>query len=156
MDYVNVGANGIAQVADLNYREKNKVELEFLMKLLQKEFPIPAELKGLCWFAKKAFLHDFGTYHEIIVWYDDMQIIEDEEENESEIFCTPEEFWQRVDDVTITPVYKLPTLYETFWDWFNKVEMCDLESDEITEQIKALYYEMLDKDKGEHPEIVRA
>lgn len=35
----------------------------------------------------------------------------------------------------ITPVYKLPTLYETFWDWFNKVEMCDLESDEITEQI---------------------
>jgi len=40
-----------------------------------------------------------------------------------------------MDYVTITPVYKLPTLYETFWDWSNKVEMCDLESDEITEQI---------------------
>lgn len=61
-----------------------------------------------------------------------------------------------MDYVTITPVYKLPTLYETFWDWFNKVEMCDLESDEITEQIKALYYETFDKDKGEHLKIVRA
>jgi hypothetical protein len=77
-------------------------------------------------------------------------------ENESEIFFTPEEFWQRVDDGTITPVYKLPTLYETFWDWFNKVEMFDLESDEIREQIKALYYETLDNDNGEHLEIVRA
>jgi hypothetical protein len=48
MDYVNVGANGFAQVGDPNYWEKNKVELEFLMKLLQKEIPIPAELKGLC------------------------------------------------------------------------------------------------------------
>ena len=156
MDYVNVGANGFAQVGNPNYWEKNKVELEFLMKLLQKEFPIPLELKGLCWFAKKAFPHDFGTYHEIIVWYDDIQIIEDEEENDDNVFFTPEEFWERVDNGTITPVYKLPTLYETFWDWFNKVEMFDLESNEITEQIKAIYYETLDKDNGEHLEIVRA
>ena len=156
MDYVNVGANGFAQLGDSSYYEKNKVEMKFLLEFLLKEFPIPTALVGMCRYAVKAFPHDFGTYHEIVVQYDDHEIIEEEKEelDESEIFFTPDEFWARVDAGRITPVYKLPTLYESFWNWFNKVEMYDLETEEITEQIKSLYYNTLNMEKGEHLEIV--
>ena len=82
----------------------------------------------------KAFPHDFGTYHEIVQFYDDTLIDE----------------WEYSEDES------LADLQDKFWDWFHTVEAFDLESKEITEQIKKLYLESLDKGKGEHLKIVRA
>ena len=71
MDYLNVGSNGFAQLGDPDYYAKNRVEMLYLLQLIGNKFPIPEELKILCRFAVKAFPHDFGTYHEIVLHFDD-------------------------------------------------------------------------------------
>ena len=109
--------------------------MSYLLELIRSKFPLSAELTGLnCYFMVKAFPHDFGTYHEIVFVYDDSKIEECE---------TPE------DEV-------LNEFHDQFWNWFHKVEAFDLESEEITEQIKNLYLKSLDKEKGEHLKVVRA
>jgi hypothetical protein len=62
MDYLNVGSNGFAQVGDGLYYEKNRVEMKYLLEMIENKFPIPAELAPHCYFAVKSFPHDFGTY----------------------------------------------------------------------------------------------
>jgi hypothetical protein len=47
-------------------------------------------------------------------------------------------------------------LQDQFWEWFHTVEGFDLENEEITEQIKKLYLESVDKEKGDHLKVVRA
>ena len=135
MDYLNVGANGFAQVGDPDYYSKNTIEMNYLLELVKSKFPVPEELSSLdCFFSIKSFPHDFGTYHEIVLFYDDTLIDE----------------WEYSEDES------LADLQDKFWDWFHTVEAFDLESKEITEQIKKLYLESLDKGKGEHLKIVRA
>jgi hypothetical protein len=135
MDYLNVGANGFAQVGDPEYFRKNKIEMSYLLELILSKFPVPAELTGIyCYFMVKAFPHDFGTYHEIVLVYDDSKIEE----------------WETSEDEVLNE------LHDSFWNWFNIVESFDLESEEITEQIKNLYLKSLDKEKGEHLKVARA
>lgn len=135
MDYLNVGANGFAQVGDPDYFNKNKIEMNFLLELIRSRFPVPEELTGLCcYFMVKAFPHDFGTYHEIVLVYDDSKIEE----------------WESSEDVVLNE------LHDSFWNWFNIVESFDLENKEITEKIKKLYIDSLEKEKGEHLNIIRA
>lgn len=128
MDYLNVGANGFAQVGDPDYYSKSTIEMNYLLELLESNFPVPGELKRLnCYFLVKSFLHDFGTYYEIVLFYDDTLIDE----------------WEYSEDES------LADFQDKFWDWFHTVEAFDLESKEITEQIRKLYFELLDKAKGE-------
>ena len=135
MDYLNVGANGFAQVGDPDYYSKNKIEMSYLLELVKSKFPVPEELKKLdCYFTVKSFPHDFGTYHEIVFFYDEIQFDE----------------WEYSEDESLSD------LQDKFWDWFHTVEAFDLESEELTEQIKKLYLESLDKEKGEHLKVVRA
>ena len=82
----------------------------------------------------KSFPHDFGTYHEIVLFYDDTLIDE----------------WEYSEDEASTD------LQDKLWDWFQTIEAFDLESEEITEHIKKLYLDSLDKQKGEHLKVVRA
>ncbi len=131
MDYLYVGSNGFAQVGDPYYFEKNKIEMNYLLKLIREKFPIPDQLKGLCYFKVKAFEHDFGTYHEIVLIYNDLIIDRDESEEEEE-------------------------RNTFFWSWFNEVESFNLESEEITETIKSLYYESLDLSQAEHLTLKQA
>lgn len=135
MDYLNVGANGFAQVGDPDYFRKSNIEMSYLLELIRSKFPLPEELTGIyCYFMAKAFPHDFGTYHEIVLVYDDSKIDE----------------WDSSEDEVLNE------LHDTFWNWFNVVEFFNFESEEITEQIKKLYLESLDKEKGEHLKVVRA
>lgn len=131
MDYLYVGSNGFAQVGDPEYFEKNRIEMRYLLNLIREKFPIPDQLKGLCYFKVKAFEHEFGTYHEIVLMYDYMVIDRDESEEEE-------------DRNTF------------FWSWFNEVESFNLESEEITETIKSLYYESLDLSQAEHLTLKQA
>lgn len=109
--------------------------MNYLLELIRSKFPLPADLTGTyCNFMIKAFPYDFGTYHEIILVYDDSKIEE----------------WETSEDEVLND------LHDSFWNWFNIVESFDLESDEITEQIKNLYLKSLDKEKGEHLKVVRA
>lgn len=135
MDYLNIGSNGFAQVGDPDYYRKCRTELRYLLRVLRDRFPMPEELTGFtCYFKVKSFPHDFGTYHEIVLYYDDVQV----------------EAWESSEDETVSEQADL------FWGWFYTIEAFDLESDEITEAIKASYLLQINLEKGEHLSVERA
>ena len=74
MDYLIVGSNGFAQVGDPDYFTKTKIELMILLEFLQANYPVPDEFAPMAYYYIKAFNHDFGTYHEIVVIFDDQYL----------------------------------------------------------------------------------
>ena len=107
--------NGFAQVGSSDFFEKNAVEMKYLLDYLQTNFPIPEDLKSICWYKEKWFRHDFGDYSEIVLIYKDRVLEEWEDEGDERA--------------------------EKFWDWFNEVESVNLESELITRNIEAKYLE---------------
>jgi hypothetical protein len=151
MDYLNVGCNGFAQVGDPHYYAKNRVEMSYLLELIVNKFPIPEQLKTLCRFAVKTFPHDFGTYHEIVLHFDDLAIGDGSEEDEEDAFpgISPETI-QNCSDNDL-PIPQSPmTLHDIFWDWFREVESFDMETEEITEIIKSKYFDNFPAAKSTH------
>ena len=133
MDYLVVGSNGFAQVSDPDYFTKAKIELRILLDFLQTNYPVPDEFASKAYYYIKAFNHDFGTYHEVVVIFDDLYLstLEDSElESDNELF-------------------------DKFWDWFNLVELVDLESEELTGQIRLAHQKILDIEKGDHLKVIR-
>jgi len=124
---------GFAQVGDPDYFTKAKIELRILLEFLQANYPIPHEFTSNTYYYIKAFNHDFGTYHEVVVIFDDqylsaLEVSELEPDNE---------------------------LFKQFWNWFNSVESVDLESEELTGQIRLAYQKILDVEKGDHLKVTR-
>ncbi len=113
MDYLCIGSNEFAQVGKPDFFEKNKIEMRVLLEYLQNNFPIPEEFWHMCEYRVKWFTHDFGNYSEIVLVYNDF-ILNQWDEND-------------------------PDKFNRFWDWFNKVEGVDLETETITSAIKASY-----------------
>jgi len=133
MDYLVVGSNGFAQVGDPDYFIKAKIELRILLEFLQANYPVSDEFAPKAYFQIKAFNHDFGTYHEIVVIFDDQYLStlkESELESDNELF-------------------------NMFWEWFNSVESVDLESEVLTGQIQLAYQKILDTEKGDHLKVIR-
>jgi hypothetical protein len=82
----------------------------------------------LAYYSVKTFHHDFGDYQEIVLWYDrehfdSLEESEDESDHEK---------------------------FDLFWSWFNVIEAVDLETEELTDQIKTAYIKSIDVSKGEH------
>ncbi len=128
MDYLVLGSNGFAQMGDSAFYEKLKIEMRVLLDYFQSSFPIPQKFKTLAYYSVKTFHHDFGDYQEIVLWYDRDYI---DSLEESEIESDNE-------------------LFDLFWSWFRVIESADLESEELTDQIKAAYNKSVDVSKGEH------
>lgn len=59
-----------AQVGSENYAENVKKESQRYIRQLKRQFP-EWEVKGVS-FGLKSFQHDFGTYHEVVVRFDEM------------------------------------------------------------------------------------
>lgn len=116
MDYLYIGSNGYAQVGEPDFHMKNKAEMAVLLDYLKTNFPIPSEFAGNCFYKIKWFQHDFGSYSEIVLMYDD-QLVEQ---------------WEISD----------PERSERFWKWFIQVESANLESDALTEEIDSQYVKM--------------
>jgi len=133
MDYLVVGSNGFAQIGDPDYFTKAKIELRILLEFLQTNYPVPDEFASKANYSIKAFNHDFGTYHEVVVIFDDQYLSaleESELESDNELF-------------------------DKFWNWFNSVESVDLESEELTRQIQLAYQKTLNIEKGDHLKVIR-
>lgn len=133
MDYLVVGSNGFAQVGDPDYFAKAKIELRILLEFLHANYPVPNEFASKACFSIKVFNHDFGTYHEVVALFDDQYLTtleESEHESNNELF-------------------------DKFWNWFNTVESVDLESEELTGQIRLAYQKTLDIEKGDHLKVIR-
>ena len=155
MDWLCVGSNGFAQVGSENYFAKSKAEMKYLLELIRDKFPIPEELKTLCRFAVKYFSHDFGTYSEIVVHFDDDAIGDGYDEEGEGSFMTEQEYQAFLATGAVLPEAKETPLHDLFWNWFNKVEAFDIESEEITQAIEAKYLGTLNLSKGEHLSIVQ-
>lgn len=117
MDYLCIGSNGFAQVGNPEFFEKNEVEMKYLLEYLETYYPIPEDLKSMCWYKEKWFTHDFGDYSEIVLIYKD-RILEEWEET-------------------------VPDLFDRFWDWFNEIESVNLESEFIIKSIEKLYLDSI-------------
>lgn len=128
MNYLVLGSNGFAQLGSHAYFEKQRVEMRIILDFFHKNFPIPEGFKSSAYFSIKTFPHDFGSYQEVVLWYDDRYLTELEE---SEIEADNQ-------------------LFDQFWDWYNSAERADLESDEMTDKIRDAYLETIDVEKGEH------
>jgi len=128
MDYLVLGSNGFAQMGDSAFYEKLKIEMRVLLDYFHSSFPIPHKFKTLAYYSVKTFHHDFGDYQEIVLWYD-RDYIDSLEESEIE---SDNEF------------------FDLFWTWFRVIESVDLESEEISNQIKEAYFKSVDVSKGEH------
>ena len=128
MDYLVLGSNGFAQMGDSAFYEKLKIEMRVLLDFFHSNFPIPQKFRTLAYYSVKTFHHDFGDYREIVLWHD-REYIDSLEESEDE--SDQEKF-------------------NLFWSWFNVIESVDLETDELTDQIKAVYFKSIDVSKGEH------
>ncbi len=123
MDYLVIGSNGFAQVGNREYLIKNQIEMRILLEYLTNNFPIPDELSNMCIYKVKWFQHDFGSYSEIVLVYND-SILEE---------------WE----------YEKPEIFDRFWDWFNTIESVNLESEQLTQSIKNRYLESIKlKDTG--------
>lgn len=57
-----------AQVGQDDYREKALAECRRYKAQLERQFPNPPE--G-CSFGIKSFPHDFGSYHEVVIYFND-------------------------------------------------------------------------------------
>jgi len=70
--YLSIGSSppdeDCAQVGHANYKEKAAKECERYIKLIKITCGLPPENASL---AIKSFPHDFGTYYEVVVYYDD-------------------------------------------------------------------------------------
>jgi len=128
MDYLCIGSNGFAQIGSSNFEGKLKAEMKVLLDYFHHNFSIPQQFKTLAYHSIKTFHHDFGDYQEIVLWYD-RDYIDALEESEDE--ADQEKF-------------------NLFWSWFRVIESVDLETEELTDQIKAAYYKSVDVSKGEH------
>lgn len=72
-DYITLGptpcAENCAQVGDINYKRRATLEMDAYINQLERMFPNSSS-DGLS-FQKKWFNHDFGTYGEVVVVYND-------------------------------------------------------------------------------------
>ena len=117
MDYLVIGSNGFAQVGNPEFMQKNQVEMRVLLEYLKSNFPIPNDFSNICYYKIKWFQHDFGSYSEIVLIYNN-SILGDWEDEEPEIF-------------------------DRFWDWFNTVESVNMEDEELTGRINNRYLESI-------------
>lgn len=71
MNYLAVGPTPCdeecAQVGDRDYRKRSQAEGIAYIHQLERLFGVQ---ENGAFLAIKAFPHDFGTYHEVVVWYD--------------------------------------------------------------------------------------
>ena len=128
MDYLVIGSNGFAQMGDSAFYNKQKIEMRVLLDFFHSNFPIPQKFRTLAYYSAKTFHHDFGDYQEIVLWYN-REYIDSLEESEDEAD---------------------QEMFNLFWSWFNVIESVDLETEELTGQIKAAYFKSVDVSKGEH------
>jgi hypothetical protein len=71
-DYLSIGSSPsdetCAQVGADNYPEQSRKECRAFLHQLERAFPNPPD--G-CYLAVKSFEHDFGTYREVVCYFDD-------------------------------------------------------------------------------------
>jgi len=70
MDFISIGpvpnAEPCVQLGHNDYLKYSRMELQVYINQLKREYGPTA----ICRLSSKSFPHEFGTYHEIVIWYD--------------------------------------------------------------------------------------
>ena len=111
------------------YYEKMKVESRIVLEAIRKEMPVPEQFNCLCGYAYKSFPHDFGTYHELVLKYDNRLLDRMEDNSDAEDFV------------------------QEFWDFANATQTFDCESDQLTALITEAYQKHKDRIDRKHLSI---
>ncbi len=92
--YIELGATpsdeDCAQVGSDDYSEKSRAEARRYIAQLNRMFPV---MPAGCYFARKGFPHDFGTYHEIVIYFN-----EDDEEQSDFAYSIEDKLPHKWDD----------------------------------------------------------
>jgi hypothetical protein len=58
--------------------------MSYLVNLINEKFQVPEQFTFTCFFDKKSFLHEFGTYHEIVLYFND-DLLDEWKDSDDEI-----------------------------------------------------------------------
>lgn len=116
-DYIVLGSIGFAQLGTDDFFNCEKVETLVLQELISqnKLFKIPKKFENHCKIRMKSFQHDFGTYKELCLIYQ-QEFLDDIEDDEE--------------------------LNDKFWLWVNEMESFDFESEEMIEKCRIKHHEL--------------
>ena len=95
---------------EYDYATRARAECKAFMQQIAKHYPEPDN----GYLKIKANPHDFGTYHELVIVYDDQALDELSKSN--------------------------PALLDRFWEWEAEAESLDLESLEVLAEISEAWY----------------
>ena len=130
MDYVNIGAIGFAQVGSNDYFDKRAIEKKVLTEYIETKTEI-FKIQGMCHFHSKRFPYEDTSYDEIVLAYDN-NLVDDWESEHDEAY--EEADFEEGEDPDL-----FESRYTRFWDFANKCERIDLETDELMEQCRIQY-----------------
>jgi hypothetical protein len=116
-DYITIGSNGFAQFGEIDFYEKQRIELPILLTYVKQKLAIPEKFKDLCHYKIMKFPYDEDSYSEIVLNYNSWIIDQ----------------WGDSEDETLLEKH------EEFWEFANEAECIDLETEELTELIKETY-----------------
>lgn len=132
MDYVNIGAIGFAQLGSEDYYEKRLIEKKVIRKYFESEiFNIPEEFQGMCSFQIKRFPYEDSSYDEAVLAYQEDILEEWESEHEERLETTD---FDEDEDRDF-----FDSKYQRFWDFVNKCELIDLETDILMNECRIQY-----------------
>jgi hypothetical protein len=132
MDYCNIGAIGFAQFGTDEYYLKKTIEKKVLEEFIkQDEFKIPEEFEGMCFYIVKSFPYEGDSYNELCLAY---------HENVTDSWSIAhDDLYEATDFDNHEDEDYFSTSYSRFWEFVNKSETIDLETDELMMQCKKLY-----------------
>lgn len=106
-DYITIGSSpaseDCAQLGSADYHERSRKEMKAFINQIRREFgPEPDGAR----LAIKSFPHDFGTYSEVVCYYDDTNEAAMDYAFKTE--C-PSEYWDNQAKVELMPSFQNPT-----------------------------------------------
>jgi hypothetical protein len=114
MDFICLGSNGFAQLGQDDYEEKARLELNALINYMYTVHPVPEGFRSIAIYKIKRFPHDFGSYMELVIVYDD-EVLESIR-------------WKDLKE------------FQRFWAWASEAEDWDLESLEAHAVVSEAWY----------------
>ena len=139
MDFINIGAIGFAQFGSDDYYNKRQIEKQVTLEFMETDvFKIPEHLQGICHFGIKTFPYEYGSYEEVVLYYND-NVLDKWSDEYQDAYDT-----LGIDDVESEEAYELlknlpDNKADAFWLFANNSERIDFETEELMEKCRAAY-----------------
>lgn len=130
-DYLVIGSSGFAQVGKPDYWDKQEVEKNYLMRYVPLQVPCPADMEPITHLKWKSFEHEFGVYHELVLYYN-RDLVEDWEYQYNE-------FIDGMGTIPEEQAMEYREKHERFWRYANALESVELDTEQVMIQCNEIY-----------------